>query len=63
MIIPGLPLVDVILVAESLDGVLLAMILISTLSHDQRRERWMGEHVNGRVRNVIAGDSPSCSSG
>ena len=52
-IIPGLPLVTVILVAQSLNGILLPVILIFTLLMINN-PRVMGEHVNGRVRNVIA---------
>jgi Mn2+/Fe2+ NRAMP family transporter len=51
--IPGLPLVRVILVAQSLNGVLLPVILIFTLLMINNPQV-MGEHVNGRVRNVIA---------
>ena len=42
--IPGLPLVDVILVAQSLNGILLPVILIFTLHHDQQPAR------DGRAR-------------
>jgi Mn2+/Fe2+ NRAMP family transporter len=52
-IIPGLPLVSVILVAQSLNGILLPVILIFTLLMINDR-RVMGDHVNGPVRNVIA---------
>jgi NRAMP (natural resistance-associated macrophage protein)-like metal ion transporter len=52
-IIPGLPLVTVILVAQSLNGILLPVILIFTLLLINN-PRVMGEHVNGRVRNVVA---------
>ena len=52
-VIPGLPLVSVILVAQSLNGILLPVILIFTLLLINN-PRVMGEHVNGRVRNVIA---------
>ena len=52
-VIPGLPLVSVILVAQSLNGVLLPVILIFTLLLINN-PRVMGEHVNGTVRNVIA---------
>ena len=52
-IIPGLPLVKVILVAQSLNGVLLPVILIFTLLMINN-PRVMGTHVNGRIRNVIA---------
>jgi NRAMP (natural resistance-associated macrophage protein)-like metal ion transporter len=51
--IPGLPLVRVILVAQMLNGVLLPVILLFTLSMINN-PRVMGEHVNGPVRNVIA---------
>ena len=52
-VIPGLPLVKVILVAQSLNGVLLPVILVFTLLMINN-PRVMGEHVNGPVRNVIA---------
>ena len=51
--IPGLPLVKVILVAQTLNGVLLPVILLFTLSMINN-PRVMGEHVNGPVRNAIA---------
>ena len=51
--IPGLPLVSVILVAQSLNGILLPVILVFTLLIINN-PRVMGEHVNGPVRNVIA---------
>jgi NRAMP (natural resistance-associated macrophage protein)-like metal ion transporter len=52
-VIPGLPLVRVILVAQSVNGVLLPVILVFTLLLINN-PRVMGEHVNGRARNVIA---------
>ena len=52
-VIPGLPLVSVILVAQSLNGILLPVILVFTLLIINN-PRVMGEHVNGPVRNVIA---------
>ena len=52
-VIPGLPLVSVILVAQSLNGILLPVILVFTLLVINS-PRVMGEHVNGPVRNVIA---------
>ena len=52
-VIPGLPLVSVILVAQSLNGILLPVILIFTLLIINN-SRVMGEHVNGPVRNAIA---------
>jgi Mn2+/Fe2+ NRAMP family transporter len=51
--IPGLPLVDVILVAQMLNGVLLPVILLFTVPI-VNNPRVMGEHVNGPVRNAIA---------
>jgi len=51
--IPGLPLVSVILVAQSLNGILLPVILVFTLLIINN-PRVMGEHVNGPVRNVVA---------
>jgi len=52
-VIPGLPLVKVILVAQSLNGILLPVILVFTLLIINNPQV-MGEHVNGRVRNVVA---------
>ena len=52
-VIPGLPLVRVILVAQMLNGILLPVILLFTLSM-VNNPRVMGRHVNGPVRNVIA---------
>jgi len=51
--IPGLPLVSVILVAQSLNGILLPVILVFTLLMINN-PRVMGEHVNGPVRNIVA---------
>lgn len=52
-VIPGLPLVKVILVAQSLNGVLLPVILIFTLRMINS-PHIMGRYVNGPVRNAIA---------
>ena len=52
-IIPHLPLVKVILVAQSLNGILLPVILVFTLLLINK-PRVMGTHVNGPVRNAIA---------
>lgn len=52
-VIPNLPLVSVILVAQMLNGVLLPVILLFTL-RIVNNPRVMGEHVNGPVRNAIA---------
>lgn len=51
--IPGLPLVGVILVAQMLNGMLLPVILVFTLLMINN-PRVMGEHTNGPVRNVVA---------
>ncbi len=50
---PNLPLVGVIMVAQMLNGMLLPVILVFTLLMINN-PRVMGEHTNGRVRNVIA---------
>ena len=52
-IIPGLPLVKVIVLSQDVNGILLPIILIYVLKiiNDPRV---MGEHVNGRVYNVVA---------
>jgi NRAMP (natural resistance-associated macrophage protein)-like metal ion transporter len=52
-IIPGLPLVKVMLLSQDVNGVLLPIILIYVLRiiNDQSV---MGEHVNGRVYNTVA---------
>jgi Mn2+/Fe2+ NRAMP family transporter len=52
-VIPGLPLVRVILAAQMLNGVLLPVILLFTLKM-VNDPLVMGEHVNGPVRNAIA---------
>jgi NRAMP (natural resistance-associated macrophage protein)-like metal ion transporter len=52
-VIPGLPLIDVILVAQTLNGVLLPVILLFTLRM-VNNPLVMGDHVNGPVRNAIA---------
>lgn len=52
-VVPGLPLVSVILLAQSLNGILLPVILVFTLLMINN-PRVMGEHVNGPVRNVVA---------
>ncbi len=52
-IIPGLPLVKVMLLSQDVNGILLPIILIYVLKiiNDPRV---MGEHVNGRVYNTVA---------
>lgn len=51
--IPALPLVSVILTAQTLNGILLPVILVFALKM-VNNERVMGEHVNGPVRNAVA---------
>jgi Mn2+/Fe2+ NRAMP family transporter len=51
--IPGLPLVRVILVAQTVNGMLLPIVLIFVLLIINDR-RLMGDHVNGRTYNWIA---------
>ena len=52
-VIPGLPLVGVILVAQMMNGMLLPVILVFTLLLINN-PRVMGEHVNGPLRNILA---------
>lgn len=53
VLLPGLPLIHVILGTQTLNGVLLPVILIfvERLANDRRIMR---EHTNGRVFNVLA---------
>ena len=50
---PGLPLIRVLLVTQVINGVLLPVILIAVLRLVNNREL-MGSHVNGRVYNAAA---------
>ncbi len=50
---PGLPLIRVLLVTQVINGVLLPVILFAVLLLVNDREL-MGEHVNGRVYNLAA---------
>ena len=52
-VIPGLPLVKVMLLSQDLNGILLPIILIYVLTIINDRSI-MGEHVNGPVYNVVA---------
>jgi Mn2+/Fe2+ NRAMP family transporter len=52
-IIPNLPLVKVMLLSQDVNGVLLPIILIYVLKIINDRSV-MGDHVNGRVYNVVA---------
>lgn len=50
---PGLPLVSVMVSSQTLNGILLPVVLISMLRLVNDR-RLMGEHVNGPFENVVA---------
>ncbi|MCL5263959.1 MAG: Nramp family divalent metal transporter [Chloroflexi bacterium] len=52
-LIPGLPLIQALIVVQVLNGVLLPVILVSILKIVNNQEV-MGEHVNGPLQNVIA---------
>ena len=51
--IPGLPLFDVLLVTQVINGLLLPVLLVSILRLASDREL-MGAHANGRVYNLVA---------
>jgi Mn2+/Fe2+ NRAMP family transporter len=52
-LVPGVPLVDIILGAQTLNGILLPIVLFFVLKVINDREV-MGDHVNGRTYNVVA---------
>lgn len=52
-ILPGLPLIDVLLVTQVINGLLLPVLLVSILRLVNNREL-MGANVNGRVYNVAS---------
>ncbi len=52
-LIPGLPLIQTLIIVQALNGVLLPIILISILKLVNDKEV-MGPHVNGYVANAIA---------
>ncbi|HLY30315.1 MAG TPA: Nramp family divalent metal transporter [Ktedonobacterales bacterium] len=52
-LIPGLPLIELIIVAQVINGVLLPILLVYILLLVNDR-RIMGKHVNGPINNVIA---------
>lgn len=52
-IMPGLPLIRVLLVTQVINGVLLPIVLIAVLRLVNNREL-MGRHVNGPVYNIVA---------
>jgi Mn2+/Fe2+ NRAMP family transporter len=51
--IPGIPVIQLLIVTQVLNGVLLPVELIAIVRLVNDREV-MGEHVNGRIRNVLA---------
>jgi NRAMP (natural resistance-associated macrophage protein)-like metal ion transporter len=51
---PKVPLIPVILVAQVINGMLLPVILVLMLRLINQR-RLMGDHVNGRAYNIVAG--------
>jgi len=53
VLLPGLPLIQVILATQTLNGVLLPVVLLFVLRLANTR-RLMGEQVNGRLFNVLA---------
>ncbi len=53
VLIPGVPLVSILLLSATLNGVLMPIILFYVMSIANDREI-MGDHVNGKVFNVIA---------
>jgi NRAMP (natural resistance-associated macrophage protein)-like metal ion transporter len=52
-IIPGLPLIDVLLVTQVINGLLLPVLLVSILRLVNRPEL-MGAHANGRLYNALS---------
>lgn len=54
VLIPGVPLVAMILLSQEINGLILAVILIFMIVLVNDR-RVMGRHVNGPVVNVIGG--------
>jgi Mn2+/Fe2+ NRAMP family transporter len=50
---PGLPLIRVLLVTQVINGVLLPVVLIAILRLVNNREL-MGPHVNGPLYNIVA---------
>ncbi len=52
-LIPGLPLIQLLVIVQVVNGMLLPILLIYILRLVNDR-RLMGRHTNGRVRNIIA---------
>jgi Mn2+/Fe2+ NRAMP family transporter len=53
VLIPGLPLIEVIIASQNLQGLLLPFVLVFILLLVNNR-RLLGRHVNGRLRNALA---------
>lgn len=53
-LIPGLPLLKIMVLAQDVNGILLPLILIFVMVIANDR-RIMGEHVNSRLNNAVAG--------
>jgi Mn2+/Fe2+ NRAMP family transporter len=54
VLIPGVPLVQMILLSQEINGLILAAILIYMIVLVNDR-RIMGRYVNGRLANVVSG--------
>jgi len=54
MVIPGVPIAGVAIGTQTLDGILLPVLLVFILLLVNNR-RLMGRHVNGRAANAVAG--------
>lgn len=53
VLIPGAPLIDILILSQFLDGLLLPVLLIALIGLSNRK-RVLGEYVNGRGFNLIA---------
>lgn len=52
-LIPGAPLIDILILSQFLDGLLLPVLLVALIALSNRK-RVLGEYVNGRGFNLIA---------
>ncbi len=53
ILIPGAPLIKIMLVSQVINGILLPFVLIFILLLINRKDL-MGDHVNGRINNWIS---------
>ena len=53
ILIPGLPLMQIMLISQTVNGILLPVILVFMLKLINDKNI-MGEHVNGPVFNIVA---------